>query len=378
MIHRIDLAQRVRFGAQASVNAGQQLIWTALGLPALHCGPGRGQRPPKLGPLRLYCRLHRTGPDRHPSAVAGTHQRNQRRKTVDPSGGFSIQPGEFAKLALTVFFAAYLVTKRELLASAGRRVAGLAIPRGRDVGPLLLVWLMSVLTLVSQKDLGMAVLLFAVFLTCLYVSTARASWLIIGAGLLVSRHRRRLLRYFRTCTPASRYGFNPFANPDSGYQMQQSLFGLGTGGIFGSGLGAGHPELVPLVPHRFHRRRLRRRNRAVRTDRYHRHLRSNCLSRAANCPPHPRQLRSTARPWLGVHPRIPNLHHRGRRQQPAPRNWARRPATVLRRIGTTGQPHPHRGPATNFRPHRRLCIDDLGAPLGSKRWPAFSGWIGQG
>ncbi|HEV8173143.1 MAG TPA: FtsW/RodA/SpoVE family cell cycle protein, partial [Actinoplanes sp.] len=95
-------------------------------------------------------------------------------------GAFSIQPGEFAKLALVSFFAYYLVRKREVLSLASRRFLGIDFPRGRDLGPVVTVWLLSLLVLVFEKDLGTALLYFGLFVVTLYVATERASWLIIG------------------------------------------------------------------------------------------------------------------------------------------------------------------------------------------------------
>jgi len=165
---------------------------------------------------------------------------------VDPGSGFSIQPGEFAKLALTVFFAGCLTSKRQLLADAGRRVFGLRFARGRDAGPLLGVWGFSVLVLVIQKDLGMAVLLFAVFTVCLYVGTSRISWVLIGSVLFAGIG---VGAYFTMPHVHTRVAvwLDAFAYPNSGYQMRQSLFGLASGGLFGTGLGSGHPDLVPLA-----------------------------------------------------------------------------------------------------------------------------------
>ena len=93
---------------------------------------------------------------------------------------FAIQPGEFAKLALLVFFAYYLVRKREVLALASRRFLGIDFPRGRDLGPVLVVWVMSLLVLIFEKDLGTSLLYFGMFVVTLYVATERVSWLIIG------------------------------------------------------------------------------------------------------------------------------------------------------------------------------------------------------
>src|SRR3712207_6512782 len=98
-------------------------------------------------------------------------------------GGFSIQPGEFAKICLVIFFAAYLVDKRDVLALASRRMVGLELPRGRDLGPVLLAWVFSILVLVFERDLGSSLLLFGIFVVMLYIATERSSWLLIGVGL---------------------------------------------------------------------------------------------------------------------------------------------------------------------------------------------------
>ena len=90
-------------------------------------------------------------------------------------GSFSIQPGEFAKLALVSFFAYYLVRKREVLSLASRRVLGIDFPRGRDLGPVVTVWLLSLLVLVFEKDLGTALLYFGLFVVTLYVATELVS-----------------------------------------------------------------------------------------------------------------------------------------------------------------------------------------------------------
>ncbi len=98
---------------------------------------------------------------------------------------FQIQPGEFAKLALLSFFAYYLVRKREVLSLASRRVFGIDLPRGRDLGPVLLVWAMSLMVLVFEKDLGTSLLYFGMFIVTLYIATERVSWMLIGIALFL-------------------------------------------------------------------------------------------------------------------------------------------------------------------------------------------------
>ncbi|WP_284329344.1 FtsW/RodA/SpoVE family cell cycle protein [Demequina litorisediminis] len=90
-------------------------------------------------------------------------------------GGNSLQPGEFAKIALVIFFAGYLVTNRDTLALAGPKVLGLRFPRVRDMGPLLIVWAAAMLIMVYERDLGASLLFFSIFLGMLYVATQRFS-----------------------------------------------------------------------------------------------------------------------------------------------------------------------------------------------------------
>ena len=161
--------------------------------------------------------------------------------------GFSIQPGEFAKICLIVFFAAYLVDKRDVLALASRRVLGLEIPRARDLGPVLLAWGLSILVLVFERDLGSSLLLFGIFVVMLYVATERASWLVIGV-LLFAAGSSLAYQLFGHVRVRVDTWLDPFAYADTGgYQIVQSLFGLGTGGIFGAGLGGGRPDQVPVA-----------------------------------------------------------------------------------------------------------------------------------
>lgn len=161
--------------------------------------------------------------------------------------GFSLQPGEFAKILLTIFGASYLVAKRDVLALAGKRFLGIDFPRGRDFGPLLAAWLVCIGVLVRGHDLGTSLMFFGLFVVLLYVATERASWVIVGSALFAGG---AYVAYQLFGNVQTRVGvwLHPFSavHIEDGYQLRQSLFGLGTGGIFGAGLGGGHPELVPL------------------------------------------------------------------------------------------------------------------------------------
>lgn len=161
--------------------------------------------------------------------------------------GFSFQPAEVAKVVLIVFFAGYLVQKRDVLALARSRVLGIDMPRGRDLGPILVAWAASLGLLVFQRDLGTSLLFFGVFVALLYIATERVSWLVIGATLFALG---ALVAYQLFSHVQLRVGIwlDPFADEaGDGYQIAQSLYGLATGGILGVGLGNGHPDFVPFA-----------------------------------------------------------------------------------------------------------------------------------
>ncbi|WP_155340541.1 FtsW/RodA/SpoVE family cell cycle protein [Acrocarpospora corrugata] len=165
---------------------------------------------------------------------------------------FTIQPAEFAKLALVVFFAGYLVAKRDVLALAGRRLLFIDLPRVRDLGPVLITWGLSLAVLVLQKDLGSSLLLFGTFIVMLYIATQRTSWVLIGVLLFLGG---AILagQVFDHVTARFEVWLNPEASEfydrelGGSYQLMQGLFGIGSGGILGTGLGEGHPYLIPLA-----------------------------------------------------------------------------------------------------------------------------------
>ncbi|MFI6514577.1 FtsW/RodA/SpoVE family cell cycle protein [Spirillospora sp. NPDC050679] len=99
-------------------------------------------------------------------------------------GGFSVQPGEFAKLLLVVFFAGYLVNKRQAMSLIGKKIGPFSLPRARDLGPIMVIWVFCLGVLFIQKDLGTALLYFGLFVSMLYIATQRVSWVMIGVGLL--------------------------------------------------------------------------------------------------------------------------------------------------------------------------------------------------
>jgi cell division protein FtsW (lipid II flippase) len=161
--------------------------------------------------------------------------------------GFSIQPGEFAKILLVIFVAGFLVAKRDALALASHRLLGLDLPRGRDLGPILVAWLVSVGLLVRGRDLGMSMLFFGFFIVMLYIATERLSWVFIGIALFCGG---TFIAYHLFAHVRERFEIwlHPFDYAKtSGYQLVQGLYGFSSGGLMGTGLGKGRPDLVPFA-----------------------------------------------------------------------------------------------------------------------------------
>ncbi|MEZ0066014.1 cell division protein FtsW (lipid II flippase) [Streptacidiphilus sp. MAP12-20] len=164
-------------------------------------------------------------------------------------GPLSFQPGEFTKLAIIVFFASYLMANRDALALVGRKFMGVALPRGRNMGPILVVWAVSLVVLVFESDLGTSLIFFGAFIIMLYVATERTGWVALGAvmaiggavaaGTLVTHVTYRVNNWL---DPMAYYG-NP-SPTGSSPQLAESLFSLAHGGLLGTGLGRGESWLI--------------------------------------------------------------------------------------------------------------------------------------
>ncbi|MGW7100482.1 FtsW/RodA/SpoVE family cell cycle protein [Streptomyces sp. NPDC054838] len=161
--------------------------------------------------------------------------------------GYSFQPGEFAKILLAVFFAAYLAANRTALALTGRRLLWkLRLLPGRVLGPILTIWLLSVGVLVLERDLGTSLLFFGLFVIMLFTATGRIGW--IAIGLLLAALGAYAVGTFEPHVHSRVEDWlNPFASIARGEgpgQLAQSLFAFGAGGLLGAGLGHGQSFLI--------------------------------------------------------------------------------------------------------------------------------------
>jgi peptidoglycan glycosyltransferase len=160
-------------------------------------------------------------------------------------GPVNFQPGEAGKVMLVLFFAAYLVDKREVLASGTRRIGRLHLPEPRHLGPLLLTWGISILIMVRETDLGQAMLLFALCGVLLYVATDRAAYTLFAVVLFVAACVVAYQAFGHVQTRVQTW-VDPFRYANNkGYQLVQGLFGFAAGGFGGTGLGLGNPKQIP-------------------------------------------------------------------------------------------------------------------------------------
>ena len=166
-------------------------------------------------------------------------------------GSYQLQPGEFAKLFLAFFFAAYLFDHRDQLAVGGKKVLGLQLPRIKDLGPIIMVWLISMGVLIMQRDLGTSLMFFAMFVAMLYAATGRRSWIVIGfiafavgavaAASVFSHVGQRVDSWLH---PFSDEQYNRIGGS---WQLVTGIFGMASGGMTGTGLGHGQPGLTTFA-----------------------------------------------------------------------------------------------------------------------------------
>ncbi|HLR58836.1 MAG TPA: FtsW/RodA/SpoVE family cell cycle protein [Beutenbergiaceae bacterium] len=247
MIYRIDLAEIAR--GNPSAVADRQLLWMVIGIVGAI--------------ITLFVVRDHRGLRRLPylAATAGIilllspllpgigRTINGARLWVG-IGSVQFQPAELSKILLAIFFAGYLVTHRDRLTLAGPKFLGIQLPRIVDFGPLIAVWAACILVLVSQRDLGTSLLFFGLFVAMLYVATERTSWIILGLAMFaigvfiaVNSFGHVAARFDIWLDAMSQDAYA--RSPGGSYQLVNGLFGLASGGLFGTGLGNGYPLLVP-------------------------------------------------------------------------------------------------------------------------------------
>jgi cell division protein FtsW (lipid II flippase) len=160
---------------------------------------------------------------------------------------FSFQPGEIAKVLIVVFLASYLAERADAMARVDRRIGPLSLPEPRNLFPVLVAAAAAFLILVYQRDLGASLLLFALFVTMLYIATERAAYVVSGIVLALVGGAIAYLSFDHVQTRISAW-LDPFGDPlGAGYQTVQGLFAMGSGSLTGSGIGLGRPDLIPAA-----------------------------------------------------------------------------------------------------------------------------------
>ena len=212
-------AARVTSSATATCSCSRALVLLSCPWPRHRAGPPK----PQLNGVKLWIHL----------------------------GPITFQPVEIAKLLLVVFFASYFVEKREMLSLSTRRVGNRLMPDLRPLGPIAVAWVVAIIVILLEHDIGFSLLLFVMFITMLWVATGR--WTYVSGGLVAFvagtyPGRAPPLREDPHRPARRRPGLNPWAHYSSyGYQTVQGELALGRGGLTGSGLGLGSPYDIPVA-----------------------------------------------------------------------------------------------------------------------------------
>ena len=226
--------------------AGLQAMWTAVGVAAFIGTLIVVRRPRDLERYRYTFMLLGVGLLLMPLAPGIGRTVNGARLWVK-LGPLTFQPGELAKIILAIFFASYLVEKRSLLSKGTLPQGGAALARLRYFGPILLAWGASLVVLVAERDLGSSLLFFGLFITMLWVATGWALYLGVGTGLF-GVGAAMSWQAFSHVKERIDVWIDPWSRPSTqGFQILQAIFGMGTGGMAGTGLGLGDPTRIPAA-----------------------------------------------------------------------------------------------------------------------------------
>ncbi|MEO6571692.1 MAG: FtsW/RodA/SpoVE family cell cycle protein [Ilumatobacteraceae bacterium] len=162
-------------------------------------------------------------------------------------GPLGFQPGEFAKLALAIFFAAYLAERRELISASTWKIGPLRLPELQYIAPIIVAWGFSVLVMVGERDLGSSLMFFTLFVVMMWVATERIAYVLLGIVLFAAAAYTSFRMFGHVQTRVDIW-LDPWADEyGKGWQIIQSLYGIGDGGITGTGLGRGSPDNIPYA-----------------------------------------------------------------------------------------------------------------------------------
>ncbi|MGW1200800.1 FtsW/RodA/SpoVE family cell cycle protein [Streptomyces sp. NPDC002536] len=248
LIHRLDISYKIRW--HSAPGETNQLMWSGIGIAVClaivvllkdHRLLQRYQYVMVFAALVLLIA----------PAFFGADTYGAKRWIV--LGPLSFQPGEFVKTAIAVFFAGYLTLYKDALALASRRIMGFYLPRGRQFGPIAAVWVLSLVVLIFERDLGTSLIFFGLFVIMLYVATERTSWVVmgllmfsVGAVVVASFEPHVHGRVAAWLHPMDYYKVPRPAEIVSD-QAAQALFSFGSGGVMGTGLGKGHSDLIKFA-----------------------------------------------------------------------------------------------------------------------------------
>ncbi len=226
--------------------AGLQATWTAVGMGAFIATLVVVRRVRDLERLRYTFALIGIGLLVLP-LVPGIGQEINGARIWVSIGPVNFQPGEFAKIALAIFFASYLVEKRELLAMTTWRVGPVLLPDPKYLGPVVLAWVGSLAVMVLEKDLGSSLLFFALFVVTIWIATERVTYVALGAGLFAVGAYLAWLQFTHVQQRVTIW-LDPWQDPGGdGYQVVQAAFAMAWGGLTGTGPGLGNEVRIPAA-----------------------------------------------------------------------------------------------------------------------------------
>src|SRR6266700_2564952 len=172
-------------------------------------------------------------------------------------GPLNLQPSELLKIFLVIFFAAYLSQNIDIVSGGNLRIGPLRLPPFRQLGPLALMLGLALLLFLGIRELGLALLIYGIFLVMIYLGSGKISY-VIGSLLiffvlgfigyaLFSYVRSRFAVVGIDVTSWTAKSEDLYQKTGGGFQIVQGLIALANGGIIGTGIGLGHPTFVPVV-----------------------------------------------------------------------------------------------------------------------------------